>query len=109
MKAIRYTGLILFLFSLGLFLGSFFMSSFTLTEETFESIVKSEHQESLRPALSEVFGNKYFNSIPFVQEINRAVEEVNNEARANQEWNKVIYDDYAGSLARASAEGFVGW
>ncbi len=107
MKAIRYTGLILFLFSLGLFLGSFFMSSFTLTEETFESIVKSEHQESLRPALSEVFGNKYLNSIPFVQEINRAVEEVNTQARANQEWDKVIYDDYTGSLARASAEGLV--
>lgn len=107
MKAIRYTGLILFLFSLGLFLGSFFMSSFTLTEETFESIVKSEHQESLRPALTEVFGNKYFNSIAFVKEINSAVEEVNTKARANQEWDEVIYDDYAGSLARASAEGLV--
>ena len=107
MKAIRFTGLILFLFSLGLFLGSFFMSSFTLTEETFTEIVKEEHQEKLKTALSSSFGQAYGSSIAFVNKIKGAVEKVNTEARANQEWDKVIYDDYAGSITRASAEGFV--
>ncbi|MEO1253365.1 MAG: FeS-binding protein, partial [Bacteroidota bacterium] len=107
MKAIRYTGLILFLFSLGLFIGSFFMSNFTLTEETFNSNVKEEHQERLRPALSSSFGKTYSPSIPFVKNIKKAIEKVNSEARANQEWDKVIYDDYTGLLTRASAEGFV--
>ncbi|MEO9869345.1 4Fe-4S binding protein [Ekhidna sp.] len=107
MKAIRYTGLVLFLFSLGLFLSSFFMSTFTLTENTFSSIVKSEHQDILKPALTDVFGKEYSLSIPFVNSINAAVKQVNEKARAEQKWDEVIYDDYAGSLARASAGGFV--
>ncbi len=107
MKAIRLTGLILFLFSLGLFLGSFFMSNFTLTQETFSSIVKAEHQELLKPSLGETFGKSYSSTIPFVNAINNAVVEVNNQARAEQRWNDVIYDDYAGALTRASATGFV--
>ncbi|WP_462247866.1 4Fe-4S binding protein [Ekhidna sp.] len=107
MKAVRYTGLILFLFSLGLFLSSFFMSSFTLTQETFSSIVKTEHQELLKPALDDVIGRSYGTSIPFVNAINSAVGEVNDKARAEQRWNDVIYDDYVGNLTRASANGFV--
>ena len=107
MKAIRYTGLVLFLFSLGLFLGSFFMSSFKLNENTFEAIVKKEHQETLMPEMLPLFGKEYKSSIPFVKDINQAIETVNKEARSNQEWDKVIYDDYAGSLARSSATGLV--
>ncbi|WP_424962021.1 4Fe-4S binding protein [Ekhidna sp.] len=107
MKAIRYTGLTLFLFSLGLFLGSFFMSSFTLKVESLEAIVKEAHQEKLKPELEPMFTKTYSLSIPFVKDIKSAVETINEEARANQEWDKVIYDDYAGSLARASAQGAV--
>ena len=107
MKAIRLTGLVLFLFSLGLFLSSFFMSSFKLTQETFSSIIKPEHQETLQPAMMEMFDKEYALSIPFVNAINSAVKQVNTKARAEQKWDHVIYDDYAESLARASASGFV--
>lgn len=107
MKAIRYTGLVLFLFSLALFLGSFFMSSFILREESFDTIVKEEHQEKLKPEIEALFGKEYSVSIPFVKDIKRTVEIVNKEARAKQEWDEVIYDDYAGSLARASTQGIV--
>ena len=107
MKAIRLTGLVLFLFSLGLFLSSFFMSSFKLTQETFSSIIKPEHQETLQPAMMEMFDKEYAPSIPFVNAINSAVKQVNTKARAEQKWDQVIYDDYAGSLARVSASGFV--
>lgn len=107
MKAIRYTGLVLFLFSLALFLGSFFMSSFILREESFDTIVKEEHQEKLKPEIEALFGKEYSVSIPFVKDIKRTVETVNEETRAKQEWDEVIYDDYAGSLARASTQGIV--
>ena len=107
MKAIRLTGLILFLFSLGLFLGSFFMSSYTLSESTFTQIVKAEHQEILAPEISKMYGVTYSISIPFVNDINTAVEKVNTKARAEQRWDQVIYDDYAGALTRASSTGFV--
>lgn len=107
MKAIRYIGLVLFLVALGLFLGSFFLSSFTLTESTFSAIVKSEHQPLLEPALSEMFDKPYHASIPFVNDLNDAVQKVNEEARANQQWDLVIYDDYTGALTRASVDGTV--
>ena len=107
MKTIRYTGLILFLFSLGLFLGSFFMSSYVLTEQTFESIVKREHQEKLKPAMESLFDKNYAISIPFVNAINEQIELVNQKARTEQRWSDVIYDDYSGALTRASTQGFV--
>ena len=105
MKAVRFTGLVLFLFSLGLFLGSFFMGSYTLTEQGFESIVKEEHQALLRGSLR--FNESYGSSISFVNHIKSAVENINGKARAEQRWGDVIYDDYGSSLTRASAEGFV--
>jgi len=107
MKAIRYTGLIMFLFSLGLFFMSFFLSGFNLTNEVFEQVVKQEHRELLRPQMERMFNKPYSLSIPFVNDITKAVETVNTEARSNQEWDKVIYDDYAAELTRASATGFV--
>ena len=107
MKAIRLTGFILFLFSLGLFLGSFFMSSFTLTDEVFSTVVKPEHQELLKPSLTKMFGKDYSVSIPFVNDINSAVDQFNSKARAEQKWDQVIYDDYAGALTRSSSTGFV--
>lgn len=83
------------------------MSSFTLNEKTFASIVKQEHQELLQPVLSNVFDKEYSSSIPFVNDIQGAVEKLNADTREAQQWDKVIYDDYAGALARASAEGSV--
>lgn len=107
MKFLRATGLLLFLASLGLFLGLFFMSSYTLTEDIFASTIKKEHQEALRPALSSLYGTEYSLSIPFVNHVKEALEKVNNTFRAEQAWDKVIYDDYTGALTRASTNGLV--
>lgn len=105
MKAIRSIGLLLFLFSLGLFLASFFMGSYTLTQEIFQSNVKDEHQELLKGSL--LFDQQFSSSISFVNHIKFSVESVNEKARADQRWGDVIYDDYVSSLTRASARGFV--
>lgn len=107
MKAIRYTGLILFLFSLGLFLSLFFASSYQLTEKNFSEIVKTEHQKSLKQGMSEMFGKEYSLTIPFVSDVKNAVDKVNDKARSEQKWDEVIYDDYAGALTRASTQGLV--
>ncbi|MEQ9468517.1 MAG: 4Fe-4S binding protein [Ekhidna sp.] len=107
MKLIRYSGLVLFLFSLGLFLGSFFLSSYSLTEKVFTSVIKSEHKGTLQPAMQDLFNKEYALSIPFVNDINEAIEAVNEKARSEQRWGDVIWDDYSGSLTRASNQGFV--
>lgn len=107
MKAIRYTGLILFLFSFGLFLSLFFMSSYQLSEGTFAEKVKPEHQALLKASFEPLFGQAYHFSIPFVNAINGAIETVNDENRAQQKWDEIIYDDYAGALTRASTSGLI--
>lgn len=107
MKLIRYTGLVLFLFSLGLFFSLFFASNYKLTEEIFSETVKTEHQENLRNQLAGFMNKEYSFSIPFVNAIKGAVESVNAKMRADQQWDQVIYDDYAGALTRASASGLI--
>lgn len=107
MKAIRYTGLILFLFSFGLFLSLFFISSYQLSEDTFAEKVKQEHQALLKASFEPLFGQTYHFSIPFVNAINGAIETVNDENRTQQKWDKIIYDDYAGALTRASTSGLI--
>lgn len=107
MKAIRYTGLLLFLFSLGLFLSLFFASSYQMTEQAFSEVVKQEHQELLKGEILHMFDKEYSLTIPFVNDVNNAVETVNSKARSEQKWDQVIYDDYAGTLTRASTQGMV--
>ena len=105
MKAIRSTGLILFLFSLGLFLASFFMGSYVLTNEIFSSIVKPEHQEVLKDAYE--LDKSYASGIEFVNHLKKGIDAINAAARAGQRWGDIIYDDYTSALTRASATGAV--
>lgn len=107
MKLVRTSGLIIFLLSFGLFLGLFFMSEYKLTEEIFSSKVKPNHQELLQPEMSKMFDKSYSLSIPFVNQINAAVDNVNSQLRAEQKWNDIIWDDYSGSLTKASAGGLI--
>ena len=107
MKAIRYTGLILFFFSFGLFLALFFMSSYQLSEDTFTEKVKPEHRSLLKSEFEPLFGKTYSFSIPFVNAINGAINAVNEEKRALQQWDEIIYDNYAGALTRASTSGLI--
>lgn len=107
MRLLRYIGLFLFQFSLGLFLASFFLGSFVLTNDVFNRIVKEEHQPLLQAELREMFGKEYDSSIPFVNHINSTIASVNQQAKDEQRWNDVIWDDYAGALTRASAVGIV--
>lgn len=97
----------MFLTSFGLFLAVFFMSDFTLTEGVFESKVKPGHQESLRPAMEGLFGVEYHNTFSFANAVTGAIGQVNEKFRQGQQWDKVIYDDYAATLTRASATGLV--
>ncbi len=107
MKLVRTSGLIIFLLSFGLFLGLFFLSEYKLTEEIFSSKVKPNHQELLKPEMSKMFDKSYSLSIPFVNQINAAVDNVNSQLRAEQKWNDIIWDDYSGSLTKASAGGLI--
>ena len=84
MRLIRYSGLIIFLTSLGIFLSMFFMSKYTLTEEIAKEHLKPEHQQVLSPVLSKMYGQTYLLSIPFVNTIKGAIDTYNEEQTAQQ-------------------------
>ncbi|MBR09216.1 MAG: FeS-binding protein [Rickettsiales bacterium] len=107
MKAIRYTGLVLFLFSFFLFLGIFFMSSYELSREDYQSIVKPEHQELLDPYFDDIIDESYSSSISFVNVVNGAINTNNQKMRAEQQWDKVIFDQYASNLTRVATHGII--
>lgn len=81
------------------------MGSYTLTEASFQAIVKEEHQALLKDSFH--FNKTFSSSIGFANHIKQGVETLNEIARAEQRWGDVIYDDYQSSLTRASAHGFV--
>ncbi len=107
MKTLRISGLILFLASLGMFLALFLMSRYSLTREIFESEVKTEHQQSLLPALGPLFDREFSTSFSFAASVSNAIGEVNERFRKDQQWDKVIYDNYVASLTRASTQGLI--
>ncbi|XOV93164.1 MAG: 4Fe-4S binding protein [Bacteroidota bacterium] len=107
MKAIRWSGLFLFLISLGIFFSMFFMSKYTLTEEIFNTYIKAEHQEILAPKLSEIYQKPFSLSIPFVNYIDEVIKHYNADQAAKQNWDKRIFDDYGAILTRASAKGVI--
>ena len=83
------------------------MSQYTLTEAVFEQRVKPEHQEALRPAMEDMFGKTYAFTFSFVNDIKGRTAEVNKVFRDAQQWDKVIWDDYATALTKASTQGMV--
>jgi len=83
------------------------MGYYQLSQKNFEQLVKPEHQELLRPEFKSIIGTNYSVSTGFANAVTSAVEKVNSEMRAAQAWDKVIYDDYVGSLTRAATHGFV--
>ncbi|WP_258103817.1 4Fe-4S binding protein [Marinoscillum sp. MHG1-6] len=100
-------GLTFFLVGLGLFLSLFFMSDYQLSNEDFKSIVKQEHQESLLPEIANILEKPFSNAISFANAIDHAVNTVNEQMRATQQWDQVIYDNYTASLTRAATKGII--
>ena len=107
MKAIRSVGLVIFLFSFGLFLATFFMGEYQLTEEIFTAKVAGNHQELLRPKLQEVLGQTFSQPANLSGAISDALKAVDAELVAQQRWNDRIFTDYDETLVRAAAGGLI--
>ncbi len=83
------------------------MSSYELSREDYQSIVKPEHQELLDPYFDDIIDESYSLSISFVNVVNGAINTNNQKMRAEQQWDKVIYDQYASNLTRVATHGII--
>lgn len=107
MKIIRYTGLTIFLFSLGLFLGLFFMSDYKLSETVFDQEVSAEHAGLLKPRVEYMFGKTYDTNVGFISDFRSSLEALNAELRQQEKWDQVIYTNYTSQLTKASTVGLI--
>ncbi|NBG64809.1 4Fe-4S binding protein [Acidiluteibacter ferrifornacis] len=93
MKIIQRIGLFLFAIGFIAFIGSLFISSYTLTQETIINNAQSKAQATiLTEVLAEVVNHNYTSKWAFVSAINNEIETLNTAYRENQEWDKVIYN-----------------
>ncbi|MEL7146334.1 MAG: 4Fe-4S dicluster domain-containing protein [Bacteroidota bacterium] len=107
MKAIRSIGLATFLFSFGLFMATFFLGEYQLTEEIFSNSVEASHQELLRPKLDGVLGQTFSQPAGLSAAVGDALKAVDKELVAQERWNDRIFTNYDETLVRASAGGII--
>jgi len=107
MKFIKNIGLSLFILSFSLFLGIFFLSDYKLTEEIFNSVVKEQHREILKPRIQFMFDENYSSNFNFISDFNNAFNQLNDELRSEEKWDQIIYDDYCFTITKASTQGLI--
>ncbi|MCS4436594.1 4Fe-4S binding protein [Aquiflexum gelatinilyticum] len=105
MKTIQKIGLVIFVFGLLLFTLLPFSGSYQLEKETVEVNVKEIHTEKMVEVLSPMFGKTYSSNFAFISDFKSYFNTYNDGLKANQEWDKVIWDNYAFPLTKASSTG----
>ncbi|GHA55356.1 4Fe-4S binding protein [Pontibacter akesuensis] len=107
MTSIQKIGLGVFLAALLLLNVLLFMGQFQLTEQQLQDVVKSEHVEVLREKLQPMLGQTYTSSFAFANDFNQYLDNYNEEQQRSQQWDRVIWDDYAFALTKVASQGFV--
>ena len=80
MQLIQKSGLVIFLIGFGIFLASFFMESYTLTNDIVTNkLGNNESSSALISELKPVIGRSYANSFSFVSKVSESFEKVNEQ------------------------------
>jgi ferredoxin-type protein NapH len=78
MQLIQKSGLIIFLAGFGIFLASFFLERYTITNEiVIDNLGKDESSDALTKELEPMIGKIYSTSFSFVSDLNESFEKVN--------------------------------
>lgn len=95
MKAIKNSGLVVFILGLFIFTALLFEGRYELSQETFDTIVASKGYKSelfTNRMQDELVGVSFGSSVAMSNGIVSALEEVNQLHKEAQEWDKVIWD-----------------
>lgn len=108
MKIIQKFGLGIFLVSLTIFISLLFIGKYKLTETVFNTVITdNNHQNLLKPVLSQMFNKEYSSNIDFIKDFENAVNDVNEKFKAEQKWDKLIYTNYTLEIIKQSSIGLV--
>ena len=108
MKTLKFIGLSIFLFGLGIFVISLTFGEYELTDKVIkESITKDVHRQALTPKLKDMMGKTYSSTFGFAGDFQKIIDELNDSYKAKGEWNKVIWDDYTFKVTKHANKGFL--
>jgi len=103
---IRRAGLGLFLLGFTMFVVTLTLSQFRLTTSILEQTVKKEHLAVVQQATAPMVGKLYSSQFSFISDFKTAINQLNNGYKERQQWDKVIYNNYAFSVTKAASNGF---
>lgn len=107
MKSLSNVGLALFLTGFAVFILLLTLGRFRLTEKVLTDVVKPEHRAVVLERTASMSDNIYTNQWTFISDFKQAINTYNDDVRTKQQWDKVIYDNYAFPVTRAASVGTV--
>ena len=113
MKAIKTSGLIIFLLGLAFFTSLLFVGEYKVSQQTFETIIKNKNIKSewFKSGIqTKVVDKEYYSSFALSKEITSIIETSNEIYRNKKEWDYVIGDqphNVSYEFLKNSGKGFV--
>ncbi|MBT8264240.1 MAG: 4Fe-4S binding protein [Muriicola sp.] len=113
MKAIKNSGLVIFLIGLGIFTSLTVIGKFKLTQADFEQVVTDNRIKSelfIESMNTEVVGKQFNGMMALSPIVATALENANAQHRKNKEYKKVIYSnphDLAAAIGKKAGSGFL--
>jgi|GEM_PF-5734550 len=107
MKSISSGGLVLFLTGFALFLLLLTLGQFRLTEAILMDTIKPEYRAIVLERTISMRDKLYSNQWAFINDFKQAVNSYNDEIKAKQQWDEVIYNDYVFPVTRAASVGTI--
>ncbi|HYV93908.1 MAG TPA: 4Fe-4S dicluster domain-containing protein [Chitinophagales bacterium] len=108
MKKIAKIGIAISIAALLLFLSCLFGAKYQLTPESLhQSITDKKHLEQIEPPIASMMNKEYASVFSFVKDFHSIINHINEQNRAQQKWDLVIYTDYTFIVTKNSNYGFV--
>jgi Pyruvate/2-oxoacid:ferredoxin oxidoreductase delta subunit len=113
MKAIKNSGLVIFLIGLGIFTSLTVIGTFTLTQADFDQVVADSRIKSelfIEAMNTEVVGKQFDGMMALSPKVTKALNIANTQHRKNKEYKKVIYSnphDMAATIGKKAGSGFI--
>ncbi|NNK18754.1 MAG: 4Fe-4S binding protein [Maribacter sp.] len=113
MKAIKNSGLIIFILGLGIFTALIFIGKFEVNQETLDQVISEKGIKSeifIEELQKNIVGNEFHGMISLSPKITSALESSNQQHRSKKEYNKVIYTaphDMAAYIGKKAGIGYI--
>lgn len=105
MKIMQKIGLGLFLLAMLSFSFLPFVGSYQLEADIVRAETKDIHQEAMLEILQPMYGKPYDSNISFIADFNEYFNAYNEGLKKAEEWDRVIWDDYAFAMTKAASTG----